>query len=168
MLTKIGEVEVHVSPHRSLNSSKGVVRDEALAYLSDEELKKQPKMVSSACQTDPIVETFTFQGKRKPQQQKTTSTAVVIVENSSPGSGFEELKLLARDLKLDVLALQETFLRESVRLDLTAHKKAETPDPIYLQGLQQILADFPGFRQIFTDGSNIFSFLKESNLLFKI
>nr|KAG5689540.1 hypothetical protein BaRGS_008915 [Batillaria attramentaria] len=40
-----------------------------------------------------------------------------------------------------------------VRLDLTSHKKAETPDPIYFHGLQQILADFPGFRRIFTDGS---------------
>nr|KAG5685338.1 hypothetical protein BaRGS_017659 [Batillaria attramentaria] len=38
-------------------------------------------------------------------------------------------------------------------LDLTSHKKAETPDPIYFHGLQQILADFPGFRRIFTDGS---------------
>nr|KAG5707108.1 hypothetical protein BaRGS_011819 [Batillaria attramentaria] len=83
MLTKIGEVEVHVSPHRSLNSSKGVVRDEALAYLSDEELKKQPKMVSSACQTDPMVETFTFKGRQKPpQQQKTTSTPAVVVVDS--------------------------------------------------------------------------------------
>nr|KAG5685613.1 hypothetical protein BaRGS_010082 [Batillaria attramentaria] len=40
-----------------------------------------------------------------------------------------------------------------VRLDLTSHKKAETPDPVYFHGLQQILADFPGFRRIFTDGS---------------
>nr|KAG5692859.1 hypothetical protein BaRGS_020887 [Batillaria attramentaria] len=90
MLTKIGEAEVHVSPHRSLNSSKGVVRDEALAYLSDEELKKQPKMVSSACQTDPIVETFTFKGRQKPpQQQKTTSTPAVVVVDSPRGSGCQ-------------------------------------------------------------------------------
>nr|KAG5705544.1 hypothetical protein BaRGS_009197 [Batillaria attramentaria] len=40
-----------------------------------------------------------------------------------------------------------------VRLDLTTYRKAETPDPIYFHGLQQILADFPGFRPIFTDGS---------------
>nr|KAG5714209.1 hypothetical protein BaRGS_018426 [Batillaria attramentaria] len=38
-------------------------------------------------------------------------------------------------------------------LDLTIHKKNQTPDTIYLHGLQQILADFPGFRRIFTDGS---------------
>nr|KAG5693448.1 hypothetical protein BaRGS_022335 [Batillaria attramentaria] len=38
-------------------------------------------------------------------------------------------------------------------LDLTTFRKAETPDPIYFHGLQQILADFPGFRRIFTDGS---------------
>nr|KAG5712489.1 hypothetical protein BaRGS_011463 [Batillaria attramentaria] len=38
-------------------------------------------------------------------------------------------------------------------LDLTIHKKDQTPDAIYLHGLQQILADFPGFRRIFTDGS---------------
>nr|KAG5694514.1 hypothetical protein BaRGS_030389 [Batillaria attramentaria] len=38
-------------------------------------------------------------------------------------------------------------------LDLTTYRKAETPDPIYFHGLQQILADFPGFRRIFTDGS---------------
>nr|KAG5705734.1 hypothetical protein BaRGS_027393 [Batillaria attramentaria] len=40
-----------------------------------------------------------------------------------------------------------------VRLDLTTYRKAETPDPIYFHGLEQILADFPGFRRIFTDGS---------------
>nr|KAG5687817.1 hypothetical protein BaRGS_005447 [Batillaria attramentaria] len=38
------------------------------------------------------------------------------------------------------------------RLDLTIHKKDQTPDAIYLHGLQQILTDFPGFRPIFTDG----------------
>nr|KAG5689078.1 hypothetical protein BaRGS_010612 [Batillaria attramentaria] len=41
----------------------------------------------------------------------------------------------------------------SIRLDLTIHKKDQTPDAIYLHGLQQILTDFPGFRPIFTDGS---------------
>nr|KAG5700906.1 hypothetical protein BaRGS_012313 [Batillaria attramentaria] len=46
-----------------------------------------------------------------------------------------------------------TLPTPEVRLDLTAHKKDSTPDPIYFHGLQQILADFPGFRQIFTDGS---------------
>nr|KAG5710948.1 hypothetical protein BaRGS_013682 [Batillaria attramentaria] len=40
-----------------------------------------------------------------------------------------------------------------LRLDLTIHKKDQTPDSIYLHGLQQILTDFPGFRPIFTDGS---------------
>nr|KAG5708478.1 hypothetical protein BaRGS_026205 [Batillaria attramentaria] len=38
-------------------------------------------------------------------------------------------------------------------LNLTIHKKDQTPDAIYLHGLQQILADVPGFRRIFTDGS---------------
>nr|KAG5705019.1 hypothetical protein BaRGS_022861 [Batillaria attramentaria] len=45
-----------------------------------------------------------------------------------------------------------TLPTPEVRLDLTIYKKAETPDPVYFQGLQQILADFPGFRRIFTDG----------------
>nr|KAG5695865.1 hypothetical protein BaRGS_006522 [Batillaria attramentaria] len=46
-----------------------------------------------------------------------------------------------------------SILDQKMTLDLTIHKKDQTPDAIYLHGLQQILADFPGFRRIFTDGS---------------
>jgi len=37
-LKKIGETEVEVTPHRTMNTSRGVIRDEALAELDDKEL----------------------------------------------------------------------------------------------------------------------------------
>lgn len=37
-LTKIGDMEVEVTAHRSLNTSKGIIRDEALSMLEDDEL----------------------------------------------------------------------------------------------------------------------------------
>nr|KAG5712773.1 hypothetical protein BaRGS_007370 [Batillaria attramentaria] len=104
MLTKIGEVEVHVSPHRSLNSSKGVVRDEALAYLSDEEL-------AAGVDMDTVEES--------------------LFPSSPPW----------------------TLPPPEVMLDLTQYRKDQTPDPIYIHGLQQVLASFPGYCQIYTDGS---------------
>nr|KAG5705733.1 hypothetical protein BaRGS_027392 [Batillaria attramentaria] len=42
-LSKIGDHPVTVSPHRSMNTSKGVVRDESLAELDDAELIKELK-----------------------------------------------------------------------------------------------------------------------------
>nr|KAG5685621.1 hypothetical protein BaRGS_001502 [Batillaria attramentaria] len=71
-------------------------------------------------------------------------------------------KSLHRAAGVDINSVEESLFPATppwtlpipeVRLDLTSHKKAETPDPIYFHGLQQILADFPGFRRIFTDGS---------------
>nr|KAG5702026.1 hypothetical protein BaRGS_015761 [Batillaria attramentaria] len=61
-LQKIGDYPVTVSPHRSLNSSRGVIRDEALADLGEAELiralKSQAVTHAKVFKTDTIILTF--------------------------------------------------------------------------------------------------------------
>nr|KAG5688746.1 hypothetical protein BaRGS_002070 [Batillaria attramentaria] len=61
-LQKIGDYPVTVSPHRSLNSSRGVIRDEALADLGEAELIRtlKPQAVTHAkvFKTGTIILTF--------------------------------------------------------------------------------------------------------------
>nr|KAG5689681.1 hypothetical protein BaRGS_006306 [Batillaria attramentaria] len=61
-LQKIGDYPVTVSPHRSLNSSRGVIRDEALADLGEAELiralKSQAVTHAKVFKTGTIILTF--------------------------------------------------------------------------------------------------------------
>nr|KAG5701446.1 hypothetical protein BaRGS_032778 [Batillaria attramentaria] len=61
-LQKIGDYPVTVSPHRSLNSSRGVIRDEALADLGEAELirtlKTQAVTHAKVFKTGTIILTF--------------------------------------------------------------------------------------------------------------
>nr|KAG5688196.1 hypothetical protein BaRGS_027791 [Batillaria attramentaria] len=133
---------VTISPHRSMNTSKGVVRDESLAELDDAELIKELK-------SQGVTSVQRFTGTRNGQQVRLPTIILTFGLPKAPEriwAGFYYVKV-STFIPLPLRCFQ------CQRLDLTIHKKNQTPDTIYLHGLQQILADFPGFRRIFTDGS---------------
>nr|KAG5688587.1 hypothetical protein BaRGS_018665 [Batillaria attramentaria]KAG5693237.1 hypothetical protein BaRGS_034496 [Batillaria attramentaria]KAG5695004.1 hypothetical protein BaRGS_024187 [Batillaria attramentaria]KAG5699457.1 hypothetical protein BaRGS_016303 [Batillaria attramentaria]KAG5713114.1 hypothetical protein BaRGS_021908 [Batillaria attramentaria] len=125
-----------------MNTSKGVVRDESLAELDDAELIKELK-------SQGVTSVKRFTGTRNGQQVRLPTIILTFGLPKAPEriwAGFYYVKV-STFIPLPLRCFQ------CQRLDLTIHKKNQTPDTIYLHGLQQILADFPGFRRIFTDGS---------------